>query len=117
MRKAIAVTLAAVEAAATMVVGAVLGLLPRAHANSQDDHFLNLLSARGIQGDSGQLIASAHAACDSAGNGRPNLGMTGVFGGIVGQGFSPQQPNTVIVAAVGTYCPEKMPAGLSPLAG
>ena len=44
MKKAIAVTLAVMEAAATFVAGALFGLLPRAHADGGDNAFITTLA-------------------------------------------------------------------------
>jgi hypothetical protein len=48
MKKAIAVTLAALDAAATMAAGAVLGLLPRAHADGDDGAFIATPAKQGV---------------------------------------------------------------------
>jgi hypothetical protein len=48
MKKAIAVTLAVMEAAATFVAGALFGLLPRAHADGGDNAFITTLAKHSV---------------------------------------------------------------------
>ena len=52
----------------TIVAMLALATAAPAAADAQDDQFLHALAAQGIQGDPGQLIADAHAACDNWGH-------------------------------------------------
>jgi hypothetical protein len=86
-----------------------LALAPVANATPADDQFLSVLSAQGIPGDHGQLIADGHAACDAYGT----AGMVGLQMQIMGLGMSNGQAASVIMAGIRAYCPEK--AGGLPL--
>jgi hypothetical protein len=101
MRKAIAVALATVDAAAAIVVGAVFGLLPRAHADTPDQQFLNLVHSNGVGGQDDSLIAFAHEFCDSN-------GPYGTVFPLYGQGVWPGQLFIVKTAASRAYCPDKI---------
>jgi hypothetical protein len=71
-----------------------------ATADTIDDQFINQLSARGITGDRGQLIADGHAACDNYGS----PGLVGFSYQIMGQGFTNGQAGDIISVAWHTYC-------------
>jgi hypothetical protein len=92
------------------ILGALaVALAPVANATPADDQFLSALSAQGITGDRGQLIADGHAACDAYGT----PGMVGLAYQIMGLGMSNGQAASVIAAGMRAYCPEKT-GGLPP---
>ena len=83
-----------------------IGLEPTAvaHADTQDDQYLAALSAQGITGDPGQLIADGHAACDNYGTPALVAQMTG----LMAQGYSNVQASTLFLAGIKAYCPGKI---------
>jgi hypothetical protein len=92
------------------VIGAALtavavSCIPLAHAASDDDKFLQEVTAAGIQGPPDQLIADGHGACDNYGIGYAAIGQ---LAALSGQGFSQSQINTLILAGVKAYCPDKL---------
>jgi len=91
-------TLGTVAVGASLV-GAWLAGTP-AEADTVDDQFINQLSARGIAGDRGQLIADGHTACDDYGS----PGLVGFMYQIMGQGFTNGQAADIISVAWHTYC-------------
>jgi Protein of unknown function (DUF732) len=59
---------------------ALLAMAGTAYADTQDDQFLKSLSAQGIPGDPGQLIADGHAACANYGTPAFAAQMAGPYG-------------------------------------
>lgn len=88
-------------------IGVVLIGAPVAHADGLDAKYLAALSAQGVTGDSEQLIADGHAACDNYGT----PGLTGQMLGLEGRGMSNVQASNLLVDGVRAYCPEKSPFG------
>jgi hypothetical protein len=74
-----------------------------AHADAQDDQFLAALSAQGIPGDQGQMIAAGQATCANYGGPALAAQMTG----LMTQGLSDVQAQDVIYDGLTAYCPEK----------
>jgi Protein of unknown function (DUF732) len=70
------------------------------NADTIDDQFINRLSAQGITGDRGELIADGHAACDNCGS----AGIDDVFFQIMGQGLTNGQAGDLVSVAWHTYC-------------
>jgi hypothetical protein len=98
MKKMINGGLAAV-AAAVGIAAAVPA--PAAHADTQDQQFLNLVHSNGVGGQDDSLIAFAHEFCDTN-------GPYGTVFPLLGQGVGPGQIYTVKVAASRAYCPDKI---------
>lgn len=92
--------------AAAAIVGFVWA--PMASADDGPDaKYLAALAARGIpaDADAGQLIADAHAACDTYGT----PGVVGLMLGIEARGLSPAQAGYVMTDGMRAYCPTKSP--------
>jgi hypothetical protein len=83
---------------------ALLTMAGTAHADTHDDQFLKSLSAQGIPGDPGQMIADGHAAC--ANYGTPAFAAQ--MAGLMGRGLSGAQASGLQIAAMRAYCPEKI---------
>ena len=80
-----------------------------AHADPADDQFLHALASRGILGDPGHLISDGHGACDNYGQrGMLQYGFSFYVMGLRGQGFSPQQVDTIVGAGLTAHCPEQL---------
>jgi hypothetical protein len=90
--------------AAALMTPAVLLIsnMPPAHADLQDDAYLNALGAQGItQYPSDKLIQVGHAVCMYEANGAAPWQMQN---GLIGSGIAPQDIDTVVKAAVSAYC-------------
>lgn len=86
------------------LLAAALATTAVAHADdSQDDQFLALVSAQGIPGADGQLIADGRAACDDYGSYTLLAQMYRLRDG----GLSEDQARQVLTDGIKTYCPEK----------
>ncbi|WP_370066827.1 DUF732 domain-containing protein [Mycobacterium sp. MAA66] len=92
---------------ATMVAVTAMVCAPLAHADPPDAKYLAALSANGIQGDPGQLVADGHSACDAYGG----IGMTGFILGLRARGMSAEQAGNLVADGIRAYCPEKGPWG------
>jgi hypothetical protein len=79
---------------------ALLAMAGIAYADTQDDQFLKSLSAQGIPGDPGQLIADGHAAC--ANYGTPAFAAQ--MAGLMGRGLSRAQASRLRTARTRAYC-------------
>jgi hypothetical protein len=77
---------------------------PSPTPSAADTQFLAALQAANINGNSNELIADGHAACNAYGTG----GMPGVMSQIQGLGLSNTQAKTVIASGMKAYCPEKV---------
>jgi hypothetical protein len=84
------------------LLAAALTTTPVAHADSQDDEFLALVSAQGIPGVPEQLIASGRAACDNYGS---YTLIDQVYRLRRDRGLSEDQASKVIWDGVKAYCP------------
>jgi hypothetical protein len=88
----------ALIASAAVLIGA-----PPAHADAQDDAYLNALGAHSLstQYPSDKLITAGHQVCayQSAGAApwQPQ-------NGLVGLGIAPQDVDTVVSSAISAYC-------------
>jgi hypothetical protein len=76
-----------------------------AHADSQDNQYLQAVAALGVTAPPEGLIAAGHAICDGMGN---TVAMYGVEAQVLGAGVPYPQMGQVFVAAGRAYCPEKM---------
>lgn len=89
--------------AAALIASAVLmSSGPLAHADPQDDAYLNELGAHGISHyPSDMLIDAGHLVCayQSAG-----AAPWQTQNGLVGKGIAPQDVDAVVSAAMSTYC-------------
>jgi hypothetical protein len=93
----------------TMLFGSwLLGIGP-AHADTQDQQFLNLVHSNGVGGQGDSLIAYAHEFCNTDGE---NMWDTALP--LAGQGVWPGQFYTVRVAASRVYCPDKIAVPVIP---
>jgi uncharacterized protein YidB (DUF937 family) len=90
-------------AAAVTAVAATGGV---AHADTQDDQFLQTVRSQGINADPAALIGFAHQMCDVAG-GPGGLGPLSSL--MATQGLSAQQASNVAFDATRIYCPDKTP--------
>jgi hypothetical protein len=86
------------------LLAAALATTAVAHADSQDDAFLALVSAQGIPGAPEQLIANGRAACDNYGS--YSL-VAQMYRPRRDRGLSEDQASKVIWDGVKAYCPEK----------
>ena len=97
-------------AAVAIGVGALFALAaPAAHADTQDQQFLNLAHSNGVGGQNDSLIAYAHEFCNTDGN---NMWDTALP--LAGQGVWPNQFYTLRVAASRAYCPDKIAVPVIP---
>lgn len=89
------------------VVGALLAAALTttavAHADSDDDEFLALVSAQGIPGGPEELMAAGRAACDNYGN----YTLLAQEYRLREWGLSQDQAYKVISDGIKAYCPEK----------
>ena len=85
------------------LLAAALATTAVAHAESQDDQFLALVSAQGIPGAPEQLIAAGRTACDNYGSYTLLRQMYALREG----GISEDQASKVILDGIKVYCPEK----------
>jgi hypothetical protein len=87
----------------TLLVAGIVSC-PAAHADAQDDQFMNSLNKQGVSGDRGQLIAQGRAACDNYGT----PAFASQMAALVRQGLSGTQAQAILIAGVRAYCPQKM---------
>jgi Protein of unknown function (DUF732) len=90
--------------AAALMTSAVLLIssMPLAHADPQDDTYLNELAAQGItQYPSDKLITVGHAVCAYEANGAAPWQ---IQNGLIGSGIAPQDIDAVVKTATNTYC-------------
>lgn len=78
-----------------------------AGADDLDDDFIDSLTAQGITGDREQLIADGHATCATYGT----LAANDTLMHLMGRGLTNVQAGNVMLAALGTYCPQRIPPG------
>src|SRR5687768_14203701 len=96
------ITVACVLAASVLLGSGI------AQADSADEQYLAALSAQGITGDPGQLIAEGRAACNNYGG--PAL--VGQMTALMGRGMTSVQASNLVLVGMRAYCPEKIPAGM-----
>ena len=87
---------------------ALLGIGP-AHADTQDQQFLNLVHSNGVGGQDDSLVAYAHEFCNTDGQ---NMWDTALP--LAGQGVWPGQFYTLRVAPSRVYCPDKIAVPVIP---
>jgi hypothetical protein len=91
--------------AAVLMASAVvlMGGAPLAHADSQDDTYLNELGGQGItKYPSDKLIKVGHAVCTYRSVGAAPWQMQN---GLIGSGIAPQDIDAVVNSAISAYCP------------
>jgi Protein of unknown function (DUF732) len=91
-------------ATALIASAAVLFSAAPAHADAQDDAYLNALGAHGLstQYPPDKLIAAGHRACTYRSAGAAPWQTQD---GLVGQGIAPQDVDAVVSSAISAYCP------------
>src|SRR5437879_1605977 len=76
-----------------------------AHADAQDDQFINLVRSHGVDADPGALIDFAHHFCDAATT-------YGVLGAVLNlgatQNLATEQVRSTQYDAANVYCPDKL---------
>ncbi len=85
------------------LLAAALATTALAHADSQDDEFLALISAQGIPGAPEELIATGEAACQSYGSDA----LLAQEYRLRDWGLPQDQAYQVISDGIKVYCPEK----------
>lgn len=93
----------AMMAATVTALGAAVAV---AHADTQDDQFLQTVRSQGVNADAATLIGFAHQMCEVAG-GPAALGPLSSL--MATQGLSAQQASNVAFDATRIYCAEKTP--------
>jgi hypothetical protein len=90
-------------AVALIASAAVLISTPPAHADAQDDAYLNALGAHGLttQYPSDKLITAGQLVCSLQSAGAAPWQTQN---GLMGEGIAPQDVDAVVNAAMGTYC-------------
>ena len=90
-------------AAALMASAAVLISGAPAHADAQDDAYLNALGAHGLttQYPSDKLITAGHLVCSLQSAGAAPWQTQN---GLMGEGIAPQDIDAVVSSAIGAYC-------------
>lgn len=89
--------------------GMLIALSAIAHADTQDDQFLAVLSADGIQGPPDQLVGDGHATCNAF-DYPIGIGINGPTANALtlqAHGLSPAQIRPFMRDAVKPYCPDK----------
>jgi hypothetical protein len=85
------------------LLAAALATTAVAHADSQDDQFVALVSAQGIPGAPEQWIAAGRAACHNYGS----YTLLAEQYNLTERGLSQDQAYNVIWDGIKAYCPEK----------
>jgi hypothetical protein len=85
------------------LLAAVLATTAVAHADSQDDQFVELVSAQSIPAAPEQLIGTGRAACDNYGS----YTLLAQVHRLRDRGLTEDQAYKVIWDGIDAYCPEK----------
>ncbi len=89
--------------ALAVLLAAALTTTAISHADSQDDHFLALVSSQSIPGAPEELISSGRAACDNYGS----YTLLAEVYRLRDSGLSESPASRVIWDGIDAYCPEK----------
>lgn len=82
----------------------VLGTAGVAHADSNDDHLVQVLNNAGIVGAPADLINNAHLVCSGLDNGTSPAAIRDAF--VSQMGLTPSRAATYVAVSASAYCPQ-----------